>query len=83
MRVGIAEIRWRLVMALVSLALTVAVTAPAAASRAISRPISDIWPNAQVQVGDEIWPNGPLTSEIWPNQPSVDGAIGGDAAASG
>lgn len=55
--VGIAKIRWRLITALLSLAVTLAVTASVAVSHASSPPVSEIWPNGPTQIVDEIWPN--------------------------
>ncbi len=77
------RIRWRLVIALVSLALTVALTALPAASRAFGQPISDIWPNRLPAVTQEIWPNGTLTSDIWPNGLSLDSRSGGGLTTTG
>jgi hypothetical protein len=65
-----SNIRWRLVMALLSLAATLALTAPApaAASGLPGRRIAEIWPNGVAAVADVIWPNSSFVDDIiWPN----------------
>lgn len=68
---SITNIRWRLVMGLVSLAAAVALTFPTGA-RAAHQLTADIWPNgalpddsANTPVAD-IWPNT-VIADIWPN----------------
>lgn len=70
------KIRWRLVIGLLSLAATVALTAPTAASRALVQPVSDIWPNPDVPLIQEILPNAFPTLDIWPNLLLIDGSGG-------
>jgi hypothetical protein len=66
-----SNIRWRLIMALLSFGATLALTAPAAVSH-LSAPqigqVADvIWPNGAIQ-SDVIWPNGATVGDvIWPN----------------
>jgi hypothetical protein len=63
-----SHIRWRLVMALLSLAATLALTGPAAASSLPGRQIRELWPNGVATVADVIWPNSALVNDIiWPN----------------
>ena len=68
-----ANIRWRLVVGLVSLGVTVMLTVPAlAGSRQLPTGVADIWPNGLRVVGDVIWPNLPPADIIWPNETSLD-----------
>jgi len=54
-----AKIRWRLVVGLVSLGVTVILTFPApAAAGHLNNRVADIWPNGLGPVIGTIWPNG-------------------------
>jgi hypothetical protein len=64
-RRDMSNIRWRLIMGLLSLAAALVLTAPAAASGA-GRAVGEIWPNGP-GVADIIWPNAAPIAEIWPN----------------
>lgn len=67
-----AEIRWRLVVGLVSLGVTLMLTLPAlAGGRQLPTGVAEIWPNGLPAVADVIWPNLPPVAIIWPNQPSL------------
>ena len=67
-----ADIRWRLVVGLVSLGVTVMLTLPAlAGGRQLPTGVAEIWPNGLPAVADVIWPNPPPVLIIWPNQPSL------------
>lgn len=66
-----SNIRWRLVMALLSLAATVTLTGPAAASHLHGTTIGEISRNGLVQVADNIWPNPRVIAIIWPNAAPV------------
>jgi len=72
-----SRIRRRLVMALLSLAMTLALTAPAAASHLSGRQIGQLLPNGVATVAEVIWPNGALFDDIiWPNSALVDDGSG-------
>jgi hypothetical protein len=65
-----AKIRWRLVVGLVSLGVTVILTIPApAAAGHVNGRVADIWPNLLGPVAI-IWPNDPTVDIIWPNADS-------------
>lgn len=65
---GMAKIRWRLVVGLVSLGVTLILTLPApAAAGQLTNRVADIWPNALPPVADTIWPNAPIVDIISPN----------------
>ena len=68
-----ANIRWRLIVGLVSLGVTVMLTLPApAGGRQLLTGVAEIWPNGLRAVGDVIWPNLPPADIIWPNQTPID-----------
>ncbi len=66
-----ATIRWRLVVGLVSLGVTVMATAPVLARSGLATGVAEVWPNGLPAVADVIWPNFPPVLIIWPNQPSL------------
>ena len=65
------NIRWRLVVGLVSLGVTIMATLPALASSQLATGVADIWPNELPAVADVIWPNDAPLDIIWPNEPSL------------
>ena len=66
-----AKIRWRLIVGLVSLGVTVILTIPAPGTAGpLNSRVAGIW-NGLGPVADIIWPNGPADI-IWPNDPTVD-----------
>lgn len=73
---SITNIRWRLVVGVVSLAATVILTFPAG-GRAVQQLTADIWPNGSLPDGvvntlvADIWPNT-VIADIWPNGVPVD-----------
>jgi len=72
-----SNVRWRLVMALLSFAATLALTAPAAVSHLSARQIGEIWPNGVEVVADIIWPNAAIIDDvIWPNGAVFDDGSG-------
>ncbi len=66
-----ANIRWRLIVGLVSLGITVMATLPALAGSRLATGVAEVWPNGLPVVADVIWPNLPPELIIWPNQPSL------------
>ena len=64
-----AEFRWRLVVGLVSLGVTVMATFPVLAGSRLATGVAEVWPNGLPAVADVIWPNLPPVLIIWPNQP--------------
>jgi hypothetical protein len=66
-----ATIRWRLVVGLVSLGVTVMATFPVLAGSRLATGVADVWPNGLPAIADVIWPNDAPLDIIWPNDPSL------------
>ena len=65
-----AKIRWRLIVGLVSLGVTVILTIPAPGTAGpLNSRVAGIW-NGLGPVADIIWPNDPTVDIIWPNADS-------------
>jgi hypothetical protein len=63
-----AKIRWRLVVGLVSLGVTLILTLPAPpVAGHLSNRVADIWPDPLGPEAETIWPNAPIVNIIWPN----------------
>jgi hypothetical protein len=73
LRAAMLRVRWRLVMGVIGLVVTVLLTLPVAMSQLnLGTRMSEIWPNSPDWPGvmtSEIWPNQPAY-EIWPDQPT-------------
>ena len=63
MRENLIQMRWRLLIGVLTLLAAVAVTLPKAASEVnLAQRVSEIWPNSIVNEVDQYW-----VGEIWPN----------------